>query len=246
MKSKIKSALMLLTALLVLQACKKNDTFPPSTVASLSFVNATVGSSPVIVRINNPNTIYSTLSAVNKLSYGAGNLFSPVAGSTAFAVVQSTDTLHTLFSGNLPLQNYNIYSFYLAGTVSKPDTVFIHENLPQYVKTDSVAGIRFINLSQNANAVSVDIKGQSNGSEVQSLNYKGRTGFKTYKADHTVASYVFEFRDATTGSLLATYTLSGVNNNSATVANTARFFNQTIALIGGGTTATSAILIANH
>jgi len=227
-------------------SCSKNTVPPNSTVAALSFVNATVGASPVVVRVGNPNTIYSTLAAANKLSYGSSNLFSPTAGINSFSFVQTTDTTHTLFTANLNLQNASIYSFYLAGTVSQPDTVFIHEHLPVYAHADTVAGIRFINLSQNANAISVDIKGQANGSEVQSLAYKARTGFKVYKADHTVASYVFEYRDATTGNLLATYTLSGVNTNSATVVNNVQFHNMTIALIGGGAAATSAILIPNY
>ena len=245
MKTLIK-VILTLTIAGCLSACKKTAVPPASIVASLSFVNATVGSSPVVVRIGNPNTIYSTLASTNKLSYGTSNVFSPVSGNTSIALVQSTDTLNTLFIGTLNLQNANVYSLYLTGTIAQPDTVFIHENLPVIAKTDSIAGIRFVNLSTASGPVSVDIKGQANGSEVQSLAYKSYTAFKRYVADHTVASYVFEFRNVSTGTLLATYTLSGVNTNSTTVANTVRFHNQTIALIGGGTAATSAIYVANY
>jgi len=41
-----------------------------------------------------------------------------------------------------------------------------------HASTDSVAGIRFVNLSPVTSPVSVDIKGLSNGSEVTSLPYK--------------------------------------------------------------------------
>jgi len=238
--------LMTAIAITSLFSCKKSALSPNSTVASLSVVNATVGASPVVVRIGNPNTIYSTLTSANKLNYGTSNLFSPIAGTNAFSFVQTTDTTHTLFSANLSLQNANVYSLYLVGTVAQTDTVFIHENLPIISKTDSIASIRFVNLSSANNAVSVDIKGQANGSEVANLNYKGHTTFKRYNADHTVASYVFEFRSVSTGTVLATYTLSGVNTNSTTVVNNARFHNQTIALIGGGTAATSALLVPNY
>ena len=54
----------------------------------------------------------------------------------------------------------------------------------------------------------------------------------SFPATSAISSYVFEFRDAISGNLLASYTLSGVNTNSPTVANTVLFRNLTIALIG--------------
>jgi hypothetical protein len=147
------------------------------------------------------------------------------------------------------LQSGRIYSLYLTGTVAQPDTVFMQEQLAAHSMADSVAGVRFVNLSPGSNPVSVDIKGQANGSEVVSLAYKARTVFKTYKADHAVTSYIFEFRDASSGTLLTTYTLNGVNNASSaslTTTNTLRFRNMTIALIGGRTTAQSVLLIPNY
>jgi hypothetical protein len=203
----------------------------------------------VVYKFNSPNLIYSAVSSSNKINYGASNVFSLVAGDITTALVQSADTTHALFSGTLNLQNNGIYSLYLCGTTAQPDTVFMQEHLTAHSLTDSVAGIRFINLSPGSSPVSVDIKGQANGSEAASLSYKGRTGFKIYKADYTVASYIFEFRDGATGNLLATYTLNGVNNASSASlnsTNTARFHNQTIALIGGGTAAQSCLLIPNY
>jgi len=233
-------------------ACTKSNILPSSTVASLSFVNATVGSSPVVYKLNNLNINYSTVASGNKINYGASSLFPLVAGNVPLAFSQSTDTLHTLFTGALNLQSSGIYSLYLIGTAAQPDTVFMQEHLTHHAATDSVAGIRFINLSPGSNPVSVDIKGQANGSEVSSLSYKGRTGFKIYKADHTIPSYIFEFRDGAFGTLLATFTLSGVNNASSvslTTTNVVRFHNMTLALIGqpaGGIVAQKVILINNY
>ena len=230
-------------------SCKKNAVVPDSAVASLSFVNATVGSAPLAANFNNQTIIFSLLASGNKINYGASNLFSPLAGSNTISFMQATDTIHSLFTGTLNLQSGGIYSLYLANTTSAPDTVFMQEQLATHGPTDSVAGIRFINLSPGGNPVSVDIKGQANGSEVASLSYKGRTGFRTYKADYSTPSYIFEFRDATMGTLLATYTLNGVNNASSaslTTSNSVRYRNMTIALIGGGTAAQSAMLVPNY
>lgn len=246
----MKKFLALLAAISVLLfACNKNNLPLASVAASLSFANTTVGSAPLVTKFGNVNLIYSTVTTANKISYGVSNTFSEIGGGQTVSFIQTTDTTHTLFTGNLNLQTGGIYSLYLTGTVAQPDTVFIHENLTYHAATDSVAGIRFINLSPGSNPVSVDIKGQANGSEVTNLVYKGRTIFKTYKADHTVASYIFEFRDATSGALLATYALNGVNNASSAslnTTNTVRFRNQTIALIGGSGTANSVINIANY
>lgn len=248
----MKKLLTLAAISVLLFACSKNDVSPASTLAALSFVNATVGSAPLAAKFNSNTLIFSTLASGNKISYGASNLFSAFGGTNAISFIQTTDTSHTLFASTLNLQTGGIYSLYLTGTVAQPDTVFMQEHLAYHAATDSVAGIRFVNLSPGSNPISVDIKGQANGSEVTSLSYKGRTNFKTYKSDHTVASYVFEFRDVATGNLLATYTLKGVNNSSSaspTTTNSVRFHNMTIALIGqptGGAVAQSIVLIPNY
>jgi len=243
----------LAVASILLAGCAKSSVNPPSTAAALSFVNATVGSPPLIAHFsNNTKITYSTFSTSNRINYGGSNLYAPVSGTVGLSLVEATDTTQNLFSGNLNLQNNNVYSLYLTGTAASPDTVFIHENLPHYGVADSVAGIRFVNLSPGSSPISVDIQGQANGSEVASLTYKSHTAFKTYKADHTVTSYIFEFRDAGTGNLLATYTMSGVNNASSvslTTTNAVRFHNQTLALIGqpaGGTVGQSVILVQNY
>ena len=232
-------------------SCKTSVIPPTSTVAGFNFINATVGDNPLVVQFNNKPVIFSTGTSSNLLSYGTANLFSPVSGSMSVAFIQSTDTLHNLFRGTFNLQNANAYSFFLTGTVSQPDTLLIHDQLPYYPAADSVGGIRFLNLSPGSNPISVDIKGQTNGSEVQSLSYKGITTFKTYVATHTISSYVFEFRDQGSGNLLATYTVSGVNNATGTntSTNTFRFKNHTLALIGqpGGTgTAAQKLLLINN
>lgn len=248
MKFRITTLLLLLTGI-SLFSCKKSD-IPQLSAASFNFVNAVPGSAPMITRFAGQNFYYSKITSSNQVPFGASNVFSHEAGNTTFTLVQSTDTTHTLYQGNFSLQANNSYTFFLAGTTAQPDTLFVHEQLPVYASTDSVAGIRFVNLSPGSNPVSVDIQGQANGSEVNSLSYKGITTFKQYTANHTVSSYVFEFRDAAAGNLLASYTLNGVNNGigTNTIANKVRFKNLTIALIGqpaGGTVSQQCILVNN-
>jgi hypothetical protein len=140
-----------------------------------------------------------------------------------------------------------IYSLLITGAdTTNPDYLFVQDVLP--VHTDSTVGIRFVNLSTGSNPVSVDIKGQANGSTVSSLAYKSITSFTNFGATSSVSSYIFEFRDAMSGELLANYTLGGVNTNSPTVTNTVLFNNLTIALIGqpvGGKVAQSCLRLNN-
>ena len=247
MKTKIILAVSTLAGLL---ACKKTVNLPANNLASLNFVNTTVGSASLATKFNNKNIIFSNFSA-NEVGYGSSHIFSPFSGNNIISFIQSSDTLHNLFQGKFQFQKGGIYTLFLTGTVSQPDTVFIPESLPQHSSTDSVAGVRFINLSSGSDPVSVDIQGQVNGSEAASLSYKEYTGFKIYKADHSISSYIFEFRDAASGTLLANYTLKGINNSTGTntTANAVRFHNQTLVLIGqpaGGTVAQKIILVPNY
>jgi hypothetical protein len=70
--------------------------------------------------------------------------------------------------------------------------------------------------------------GKPNGSEVQSLSYKGITTFTDYSATSAVSNYTFQFRDANSGSLLTSYVLGNIN----VLQNSIRFRNVTIMLYG--------------
>jgi len=237
---------------LVFFSCSKNNNvLPNSQGTSLNVINGIIGAAPLFVKNNNAGLIFSKIASGNKITYGAYLLSSPLAGQQSYQFIQNTDTLHTLVNLNLNLATGGTYSLFLAGTVSQPDTLLTRDNLPYYPAADSVGGVRFINLSVGAAPVSVDIKGNANGSEVASLPYKGATIFKTYSATHTVSSYIFELRDAGTGTLIASYTFSGVNNATGTntATNTFRFKNHTLALIGqpGGTgAAAQKIILVNN
>ena len=110
---------------------------------------------------------------------------------------------------------------FLTGTSpSAIDNVLIQEN---YTRTyaDSVFGVRFINLAPGSNPISVDIQGNANGTEAASLAYKAYSGFNKHPATAAIISYTFEFRDAASGKLLASYTL-----------NTPYFHNSTLCFSG--------------
>ncbi|HVU94347.1 MAG TPA: DUF4397 domain-containing protein [Puia sp.] len=196
-------------------SCTK--TTPLSGSASLTIVNAVAGSNPL-------TTNFSKEPAVDwytKLSFGTFQEFSCPGGTTSLALYQAPDTLAKsapLYSLDLELPVNTIHSLFLTGTTSHPDTLFTIDTPPFHAPADSSMGVRFVNLSPGSAPVSVDILGQANGSEVGSLSYKSLSAFRNYAATAAVSAYTFEFRDAASGTLLASYVLPPSPYRNYTIA----------------------------
>jgi hypothetical protein len=252
-----RSIYILLTALLVggffLPGCNKENSPSPAAVTSLNVVNALPTSAPLILVQGSIVQEIGHFYGIGALSYGTTAVLAPKSGSeTLYALQKDADTSSVtaqgggyMFNSVLNFTAGNLYSLFIAGAdTSNPDYLFLQDTITS--RTDSTAGIRFVNLSAGSNPVSIDIEGQAYGGVVPVLAYKGVTDFMSFPATSAISSYIFEFRDAVSGNLLSRYTLSGVNTHSPTVANTVLFRNLTIALIGqpaGGTVAQTCIRV---
>ena len=71
-----------------------------------------------------------------------------------------------------------IFSLLLCGDTLAPDAVIIKENIPY--RTDSTAGIRFINLSPNSTPLSITLSTSDTVNEVTALAYKKYTEYLSY------------------------------------------------------------------
>lgn len=119
----------------------------------------------------------------------------------------TTSKSKPVFDLQLDLPMGSISTLFLFGTKANPEYILKRESLPD-ISRDSAIGIRFANLSHSSNPISINIAGKAPGSEETSLPYKSLTSaFKKYEVKAGMADMVFEFRDATTGNLIATYTL---------------------------------------
>jgi hypothetical protein len=130
------------------------------------------------------------------------------------AFYTTTDTLPKdtpVWNTDLKLERGKMYSLFLFGEKTHAEHRLIENNYPRYRTDDSVTNVRFANMS-NGQPVSINLKGNPAGSLVSSLPYKEVTAFIALKADKSVASYEFEFRDADTGALLGSSLASDVNN----------------------------------
>jgi len=211
---------------IITASCKKDDV-PPVANISINVVNASPGISNAKIKTTNANGYYNQLSGVN---YGSFAVFTMPQRSPNVSISSSTDTAQVLYSSNIPAiedksGGSTVYSLFIAGAVGE-DILLSPDNIPFHA--DSTLGVRFINLSKNSSPVSINIQGQANGSEESSLAYKSLSEFKSYSATSAVSDYSFEFRDAASGSLITTYTVSGVN----ALPNYALFKNLTIVFYG--------------
>ncbi len=220
-----------LTYLLVLTvlgftACTKTSLSltSPTPLASLNVTNAVVGGSALTLNVVNGQTVANN-------SY---TQFSLVAGQSKVNLFPATTPNTSYYNQTLPTANGSYYSLFLSGaSPSAIDATLIKETYQNY--TDSLCGVRFINLSPGSDPISVNLTGSANGSEVSSLAYKAYTDFKQYPAKKTNTSYAFQVRDATTGNLITSYALT-----------TPYFHNVTIVLRGlvNGTPAAGVTLVS--
>lgn len=215
MKKKINHVLLLALPLTVLffSSCKKSSTSAtPSSSGAVNLVNAVVGGATVTV-VSTPNLTFSN----NTLGNNAAAWFPLAGGQNAINIgvpaIAATSTSPaipavTYFNTTLGVSDTSNYSLFLTGaSASSIDHVLIQESYPR-AYGDSIFGVRFINLVTGSNPISVDIKGGVNGSELASLAYLSYSGFNQHPALKANPSYIFEFRDAASGSLLTSYTLT--------------------------------------
>jgi hypothetical protein len=214
-------------------SCKKNNTDVPL-LASVNVVHAVVNAPTV--KVNTTGATVTYLTFADSINYGAAKAYAiPGRANVPFAIVSTKDTTKPLFNASFAIGEGETYSLFLAGQYPQCDTVWVRDYISNY--TDSLVGVRFINLSPNSSAININIKGNT-GLEATGLAYKQITAFKTYPAKSTNGSYIFEVRDAATGNLLTTFTLT-----------IARFHNHTLVIKGlAGATGTNAlgIFAENH
>jgi len=197
--------ILIATMLLGLAACKKNNLNGIHSPASVNVVNAMPTSNPLVAFFGKgPVEYYST--SVN-LYYGTNLLFTPPVDSGNLTIRPITDTTFTIFQGKMDLVPGGIYSLFLAGDTTKPDTMWVKEEMPYY--RDSVSGIRFVNLTQGGKAISINLVGNDPNSQMEfsSLTYRNITPFKKYPVNSpwNGVYYFYEIRDQGSGSLLGTY-----------------------------------------
>jgi len=206
--------MLVLGLLASLESCKQNNINPEPDNSVLNITNAVIGGATVNLTAGTAPYLTSGNNAISSNNYAflpipAGNIPITIAVPASAATSTSAAIPSVIYyNNNVNVSANSNYSLFLTGSSpSAVDNVLVQENYARSY-ADSVCGVRFINLSPGSNPVSVNVKGNANGSEVSNLAYKAYSNFNQHPAKKVNSSYVFEFRDQATGTLLTSYTLT--------------------------------------
>ncbi len=226
MKTIIKTILALSLGICLFACTKSNAVYTKS--GAISIVNVVTGGANIYLNNSTGGAVSNNSAATFPLLAGQVQVsLSTLATTTVPSVTYYNQLISMTGTGNI--------SLFLSGpSPANVDTTRINETYKNYA--DSLCGVRFINLAPGSKPISVNLKGNANGSEVNSLAYKSYSSFIPYTAKVANPSYVFEIRDAATGNLITSYTLA-----------TPYFHNVTIALRGltGGSPAAGVTLVSH-
>jgi hypothetical protein len=110
--------------------------------------------------------------------------------SKEIVIVPENDTLNTIYSELLSLKG--IHSLYLTGNSDEQEHLLIEDNPKRF--TDSIVGIRFLNLSISSGSIDVGVTGSSSN-VISGLDYKSFTEYMEFPARAADGSYSFEFKN---------------------------------------------------
>lgn len=209
--------------LLAIGSCKKDVLKAGEGTATLTIFNGVWGNDRLLTNFNGTGfTGIKFHRQLNSVYYGNGLFRTSYSGEQELGLYRPADTLQggkPLFNLTLNLPLNTMHTLYLMGAPQSLDTLFITNSYPYHLPADSTMGIRFVNISEGGNPVSVNLVGEPNGSAAANLPYKSVTAFKNYSAHSTVDSYAFEFRDKVTGEVVANCNLEGINSAHGSLGN---------------------------
>ena len=166
----------------------------------------------------------------NRVFTASSLFFEDNIRATYFSIPDTLAKDKPILAQDFNLSSSRINTLFLMGDKSAVDYLFAPLSYKNYKVGDSVSYLTFVNIS-NDQPVSVNIKGNSNGSLVGQLEYKKWSEIIELPVPVTINSYSVEFRDAATGDSLTTFKI----DNSEPILggkNTWLYKNSSIVLVG--------------
>lgn len=202
---KTKASILGLVCLITLSlsSCLKDndDNYVAPAAAAVSIVNALPGSQPVDVYFD------QNLANPYSINYGNGqDYLRAYTGKRTFAYYTS-GTRQIIKSDTTTLQADKFYTTYLTGTAAQPEIIVVKDTLTQ--PATGKAAIRLVNVSANAPAVNLVIRGGA--TLATSKAYKGVSGFIPVQGNTT---YTLDVVQAGTSTVLTTITDANLKNNT--------------------------------
>lgn len=198
---KLINLFLLFSFLTLVVSCKK-DIARAAPNTSLTIINASFNNQSINASIS--DTIVPFYINQAPIYYQSFNEYGVPFGNVPLILVSATDTSSPLLQATFNLQAGAVYSLYITDNPKGIDTVFMQDNITNY--SDSLAGLRFINLAWGSMPISVNLAGNlPSQTEFVNLSYKTISRFKTYPDTNGISNYNFEIRDQMSGNLLSTF-----------------------------------------
>ncbi len=228
---------LLLLFIGIFVSCKK-DVLETTPLASIRIINTVTGGSTA--RLNSASTTISNNSSTVTGTTGA---FGLLPGNPDIYVWPTTDSLSPYYNSNksVAVAEGDYFTLFLGGTPAVPEGILVKESWQNY--TDSVVGIRFVNMSPNSTPVNVTLSTSTTTNQFSNVAFKDITDFKQFPATSNVTNYTFQVRRASSPNTV----LSSVSISLSGTSAIPRFKNVTIVFRGniGGSPA-PGITRVNH
>ena len=127
----------------------------------------------------------------------------PADTEREISIINAEDTLSQILSTSVSLSAGKSATLFLTGRDQSLDAWFLPDDF--VALTDSLVGVRFINLSPDSDLVSVSVAGETSNL-VEGLTFKYASEYIPLSATVEDGSYSFEFKDDE-GNVLASSTL---------------------------------------
>jgi hypothetical protein len=188
--------------------CNKDTADVSDATAAINVINA-IPDADININFGQEIINYSESRKLNyynwdgKNSNGSLTFGVPVAKPLPLTIVLASDTTKAIFSEALSCNSGDVYSLFIGGKPFSTKYILVKDSLGAI--TDSLTGVRFVNMCQDMSKVSINISGTTEGSEIPELNFGQASAFIYYPAKSVDVTYSFEFHDVSTGNLLWTF-----------------------------------------
>jgi hypothetical protein len=195
--------------LLFFICCRKDNQSEPVYQANLTIINGLADRDGLVWKFSDVEFSFDQFRSYyfnNGYFDSEETIGMPVNIDVPIVMADYNDSTKIVYKSNKVFKPRDLYTLYLSGKANQIDTMMVQEKeLPYHNNKDSVMSVRFINIAPELAGISVNLSGQSQGSEINNLQYKGITAFRVYPTGFKDVRYTFEFHNSATGELLGTY-----------------------------------------
>lgn len=214
MKKLILKYLALCAILSTVISCSKDENLEGT--AALTIINMLPGADLIATSFTEPNDA-KIFSYTNMAKYGIYEVNNNRRGIPAkqqplslYRIPDTLDRNKPLYHMTLTPAPNEISTLFLMGTLEQPDQLTLKGTPPYYAVTDSVMGIRFVNLSFGSQPLKIKISGPTVNLTHDNLVYKGVSDYAKVSTKSNAGDLKIEVYNPTSATPIISYSLNEV------------------------------------